>query len=85
MADGALRSDVLKVLGQEGVDVTPLPDSRYRLSRADVLITVRLQEVVSRTTAASLERHFGVAKAKFFPPTLKVVPIDRPRASGEQE
>lgn len=85
MADGALRTDVLKVLGQEGVEATPLPESRYRLSRGDTFLTIRMHEVVSRTTVGTIERHFGIARVKFFPPTIKVVPIDRPKASGEQE
>lgn len=84
MADGALREDVLRVLGQAGVEVSPLPSSRYRLVKGAELLTVRLQEVVSRTTLGAFERRFGIAKAKFFPP-IKVVPIVGPKAIGQTE
>ena len=78
MADGALRSDVLAVLGREGVDVEQLPADRYRLSKGDALLTVRIQATVSRTTCGKLERRFGIYIAKFFPP-LKLAPVDLPK------
>lgn len=83
MADGALRSDVLRVLKDGGVEVSPLPESRYRLATNTVVIVKRLQDVVSRTTLAEFERSFGITKAKFFPAN-KVVPIDRAKASGNE-
>ena len=85
MADGAMRSDILRVLGQEQVEVTALPGNRYRLAKGDELLTIRMLETVSRTTCANLERRFGIAKSKFFPALRPVVPIDRPKASGEPE
>lgn len=84
MSDGAMRTDVLRVLGQEGVEVSALPDSRYRLVKDEKLLTVRLLEVVSRTTLGAFERHFGITKSKFFPP-LKVVKIAGPKAVGQTD
>lgn len=84
MADGALRTDILRVLEQDGVEVSSLPEGRYRLAKGEAVLTVRLGEVVSRTTVSNLERRFGIAKARFFPP-LRVVPIDRPKAIGSDE
>lgn len=85
MADGALRSDVLKVLAEEGVEYETLPSDRYRLVKGDVVLTVRMQQTVSRTTLSNFERRFGITKARFFPPIAKVLPMNRPRAAGENE
>ena len=83
-ADGALRTDVLRALRDADVDVSELPEGRYRLVKGAVLQVVRLRETISRGKADELGRLFGVSIGRFFP-SLKVVLIDLAKASGENE
>ena len=83
MSDGALRTDVLRILAQEGVEVSSLPDSRYRLCRGETLFVVCMRAVLSNTTAGNIARQFEINKIKFYPPLKAVIPIDRPKASGQ--
>lgn len=86
MADGALRSDILRVLKEAQVEVSDLPEQRYRLCKGETVLVVRLQETISGTTVDKISRRFTIPKARFYPANApKVVPIDRGKASGEQE
>jgi hypothetical protein len=84
MADGALRTDVLRVLDKAGVEVCPLSENRFRLCKGDTLLTIRMHEVVSRTTLGNLERRFGIPKARFFPALKAVPPFSRRMAQGSE-
>ena len=85
MSDGALRTDVLRALAREGIEVSPLTDSRYRLCKGDLIYVVRMHEVLSNTTAAKIARHFEIPKVRFYPPLKPVIPFGRPKASGEDQ
>jgi hypothetical protein len=74
MADGALRSDVLRALDEASVAAEPMADAAwYRVSRDDLTIAVRMRDTVSRTVTDLLHRTFSISKSKFFPTQLRVV------------
>jgi hypothetical protein len=86
MADGALFDDVVRVLRDAGVSVESTDKAPYfRVSRGDIVKVICLRGVVSRTVVDLLHRTFDLPKARFFPTTLRAVPLERQKASGQSE